>query len=87
MTLPVTKVLKTFYYKNQLYIRLIPAKPLFNSTLVHEVVNRGDVFAMRVSDQQFTIVPGKAAVTHSAIDVTEPLMLPVAQQYMFETGE
>ena len=73
MTLPVTKVLNTFYYKNQLYIRLVPSKPLFNSTMVHQVVNRGDVFAMRVCDQQFTIVPGKAEVTHSSIDVTEPL--------------
>jgi hypothetical protein len=87
MTLTVTKVLNTFYYQNQLYIRLVPAKRLFNSTLVHEVVNRGDVFAMRVSDQQFTVIPGKAAVTHSRIDITEPLTLPTVQADLFGTGE
>lgn len=73
MTSPVTKTLRTFYYKGQLYIRLVPSKPLFNSTMVHEVVNRGDVFAMRVSDQQFTIVPGKADVTHTTLDLTVSL--------------
>lgn len=56
--------MKSFYYKDQLYIRLIPSKAMFNSTLVHQVVNRGDVFAMRVLDQQFTIISGKAEVTH-----------------------
>jgi hypothetical protein len=63
------KNIKAFYYKDLLYIRLVPAKSLFNSTLVHQVVNRGDVFAMRVSDQQFTIVPGKAEVIHTEIPV------------------
>lgn len=57
--------LNTFTYKDELYVRLIPAKNLFRSTMVHEVVNRGDVFAMRVRDQQFTVIPGKADVTHS----------------------
>lgn len=57
--------LKTFTYQNELYIRLVPAKRMFQSTMVHEVVNRGDIFAMRVSDQQFTVIPGDAQVTHS----------------------
>lgn len=56
--------MKAFWYKEVLHIRVIPAKSLFNSTLIHEVVNRGDIFAMRVSDQQLTIVPGTAQVTH-----------------------
>ena len=71
--LPVTKTLNTFYYNGHLYIRTIPGKSLFNSTMIHQVVNRGDVFAMRVSDQTLTIIPGKAEVRHSRIDVTEPL--------------
>jgi hypothetical protein len=41
--------------------------------MIHQVVNRGDVFAMRVSDQTLTIIPGKAKVTFSGLDVTEPL--------------
>jgi hypothetical protein len=63
------KNIKAFYYKDILYIRLVPSKALFNSTLVHQVVNRGDVFAMRVLDQQFTIIPGKSEVTHIEIPV------------------
>ena len=69
----VTKSLTSFYFNGELYIRCIPAKSLFNSTLVHEVVNRGDVFALRVSDQKLTIVPGKALVEHTKIDVTKEL--------------
>ena len=70
-----TKLLDSFYYKDQLYVRVVPAKTLFHSTLVHEVVNRGDVFAMRVSDQALTIIPGKAQVSHIKIPVTIPLTL------------
>lgn len=77
------KQLNSFYYRSELYIRLIPSKALFRSTLVHEVVNRGDVFAMRVSDQQFTVVPGKAQVTHTSIDVTVPLTDSPAQADLF----
>jgi hypothetical protein len=69
------KQLNAFYYKDELYIRLVPSKRLFNSTTVHEVVNRGDVFAMKVSNQQFTVVPGKASVTHTYIPVSVPLTL------------
>ena len=65
--------LTSFYYQNQLYIRVIPSKMLFRSTMVHEVVNRGDCFALRVSDQQLTIVPGKSQVTHTFITHTTPL--------------
>lgn len=57
--------LKTFYYNDELYIRLVPSKRMFQSTMIHEVVNRGDVFAMRVKDQQFTVIPGTAEVLHS----------------------
>ena len=70
------KQLISFYYNNQLYIRVIPSKRLFNSTMVHEVVNRGDVFAVHVETQQLTIIPGKADVTHANIDCTTPMTLP-----------
>ena len=69
------KQLISFYYKNRLYIRVTPSKRLFNSTLVHEVVNRGDCFALRVDDQQLTIIPGGAQVTHAKIDCTTPMTL------------
>lgn len=41
--------------------------------MVHQVVNRGDVFAVRVSDQTLTIIPGKAVVLHTGIDIYAPL--------------
>lgn len=55
---------KTFLYKGELYIRVIPSKMLFRSTMVYEVVNRGDIFAIRASDSQLTVIPGTAAVEH-----------------------
>jgi hypothetical protein len=61
----MTSPLKTFIYEDQLYVRLIPSKRMFQSSLIHQVVNRGDIFAMRVSDQQFTVIPGKAEVVHT----------------------
>ena len=67
--------LVSFYYKNELYIRVIPSKRLFNSTMVHEVVNRGDVFAVHVETQQLTIIPGKADVTHTHMTHNTPLTL------------
>ena len=74
MTLPVTKTLTSFYYKGELYIRAIPAKSLFRSSLIHDVINRGDVMAMRVRDQSLTIIPGKADVIHVDVDVDTPLV-------------
>lgn len=64
--------MKTFIYGGQLYIRCIPAKSLFHSSLIHEVVNRGDIFAVRVSDQVLTIVPGSSQVEHTSHDIILP---------------
>jgi hypothetical protein len=78
------KTLAAFYYRNELYIRLIPAKPLFNSTLVHEVVNRGDVFAMRVADQKMTVLKGIEKITPVDVTTDVPLLLvPPAQANLF----
>lgn len=62
--------MKTFLYEGQIYIRCVPGKNLFRSTMVHEVVNRGDIFALRVSDQILTIIPGTAKVTHYEHDLS-----------------
>lgn len=70
---------KTFTYLDQLYIRVIPTKRLFNSTTVHEIVNRGDIFAVRVSDSVLTVIPGTAKVTHHEHSLCE---LP-AQRSLF----
>ena len=61
--------MKTFTYNNDLYIRCIPGKNLFKSTMIHDVVNRGDIFALRCRDQMLTIIPGDANVIHSEHDI------------------
>ena len=64
--------MKTFTYQNELYIRCIPSKMLCRSTLIWEVVNRGDIFAVRVRDQMLTIIPGTAEVEHSELNIIYP---------------
>ena len=54
---------EAFTYNNEIYVKVIPTKPLFKSTMVHQVVNRGDIFAIRLSDQALTILPGTIQVT------------------------
>lgn len=61
-----------FWYEGRLWIRVVPSKRLFNSTMVHEVVNRMDVFAMELATQQFTVIPGRAEV--------EPVRITWAEQ-------
>jgi hypothetical protein len=53
-----------FIHNGDLYIRCVPSKALFRSTMIHEVVNRGDIFALRCKDQCLTIIPGTASVEH-----------------------
>ena len=50
--------LHTFNHNNTTYVKIIPSKKLFNSTMIHEVVNRGDVFALNLETGEFTILPG-----------------------------
>lgn len=68
--------MKTFTYNNELYIRCIPGKNLFKSTMIHEVVNRGDIFAVRVRDQVLTIIPGDAEVMHSEHNILAAIQDP-----------
>lgn len=69
-------MLKCFWYMDELYIRAVPVKNLFRSTMVHEVVNRGDVFAVRLKDQALTIVSGTAEVEHVEFGLNENLFPP-----------
>ena len=62
-------ILKVFELEGVLYLRVIPGKKLFQSTMVHEVVNRGDIFAVRLEDSVLTIVPGKSQVTHHELSI------------------
>ncbi len=40
----------------ELYVKVNPAKVLFRSTTIWEVLNRGDWFVVRLSDMVLTIV-------------------------------
>lgn len=48
-----------FIYKEQLHLKVIPCKRLFNSTTIYEVVTRGDCFAVNLETGVFTVVPGE----------------------------
>jgi hypothetical protein len=60
--------MKAFIYNDELYIRAVPVKSLFTSNLIHNVVTRGDIFAIRCRDQALTIIPGTAQVTHCTLN-------------------
>lgn len=64
--------MKAFCYNGVNYIRVIPGKRLFNSTMIHEVVNRGDIFGMEIGTQVMTIIPGGAKVEHFELYIYEP---------------
>lgn len=69
-------MLKAFIYNNKLYLRVIPNKPLFKSTMIHEVVNRGDIFAVDLLDgQRLTIIPGNAVVHHVELETKDCVQL------------
>lgn len=61
--------MKAFFFEDEYYIRAVPSKNLFKSTLIHEVVNRGDIFAIRVRDNLLTIIPGNSEVIHLEADL------------------
>lgn len=63
--------MKAFIFNGEVYIRAIPGKRLFQSTMVHDVVNRGSIFALRCSDQQLTIIDGNAEVEHIELNIPQ----------------
>ncbi len=66
----VSTSLKLFKYKDEIFLRVVPGKNLFRSSMVHEVVNRGDIFAVRMSDSILTIIPGTAEVEQLSVQGT-----------------
>jgi len=68
--------MKCFQYKERLYARILPAKRLFNSTMVYEVVNRGDIFALDLVTMQFTVIPGQFMAEFFEVE----LILPAIQK-------
>lgn len=60
----VSRNLNLFMHNNDIWMRIIPGKGLFKSTMVHGVVNRGDIFAVRLRDGIFSIIDGNEQVQH-----------------------
>jgi hypothetical protein len=52
-----TTGLEVFMYNGVPYMKVTPVKALFNSTMVHEVVNRGDIFVVNMLSGVLTVVP------------------------------
>jgi len=51
--------MKTFTHNDCLYTRILPSPRLYNSNMIREVTNRGDIFALCLDTMTFTILPGK----------------------------
>jgi hypothetical protein len=49
-----------FMYKGEPYMKIVPVKRLFNSTMIHEVITRGDFFAVNLLTNVFTVLPAGA---------------------------
>ena len=63
--------LKALYIDGRNYYKVIPAKKLFNSTLVHEVITRGDFFAVDLETGTLTILAGHLlASTSNTFELT-----------------
>jgi hypothetical protein len=60
--------MKAFVYNGRRYLRVIPSKALFRSSMIHEVVNRGDIFGLDTETQMLHIIPGKAQVEHIEVE-------------------
>ena len=56
--------LKALNIDGRNYYKVIPAKRLFNSTMVHEVITRGDFFAVDIETGTLTVLAGH--LQHSA---------------------
>ena len=56
--------LKTIYLDGRNFVKVVPAKRLFNSTMVHEVCTRGDFFAVDIETGTLTVLAGH--LQHSA---------------------
>ena len=48
-----------FVHENNIYLLVKPVKSLCRSTLIHDVLTRGDVFAINVSNSALTVIARK----------------------------
>ena len=48
---------------SEIYIKMTPVKTLLHSTMLYEVVTRGDFFVVNVSTGNFTVMPKSVRVS------------------------
>ena len=65
---------KAFVFNGQPFMKIVPSKRLFRSTLVHDVVTRGDIFAVNLTTGEFTVFPG-SILTSSQQQVGQQALL------------
>jgi len=58
----MSQLANRFLYQGKTFIKVVPVKSLFHSNLIHQVVTRGDVFAVNVDTHELTIIPGDAKI-------------------------
>lgn len=56
--------MKAFIHNNRTYIRVIPSKYMMNSTMLYEMVTRGDILALDVETQKLVCIKGTEQVEH-----------------------
>lgn len=56
--------MKAFSHSGKLYIRIIPSKFMMNSTMIYDMVTRGDILAIDVNDQKIYCFRGTEKVIH-----------------------
>lgn len=68
-----TRHLNIFIHNGAPYLRCIPAKNLVRSSLIYEVLTRGDIFAINLNTGILTVISGKAeGVTHLQATIAIP---------------
>ena len=61
--------MKTFTYKGREYIRVIPSKFMMASTMLYEMITRGDILAMAIDDQKLVCIKGTELVEHHECNI------------------
>jgi hypothetical protein len=81
----------TFIHNGSRYTKIIPSKKLFNSSLIHEVVTRGDFFALNIATGQFTVLPGSTLlhdpVTYDLVETPASIEARSKRQQLAEQAK
>lgn len=61
--------MKAFIHNSHTYIRVIPSKYMMNSTMIYEMITRGDILAMDITDQKLVCIKGTESVQHIELNL------------------